>query len=423
MFVDIAQILVRAGRGGDGSVSFRHEKFIDKGGPDGGDGGDGGDVILRASRNQSTLASFRYQRELAAESGQPGYKRRKHGKSGSDLVVAVPLGTVVTKETGEIIADLTEDGQSAVVAFGGKGGYGNAHFTSSTRQTPRFAEKGEEGDEFLLTLELKMIADVGLIGLPNAGKSTLLAKISNAKPQIGDYPFTTLRPNIGVVDVRKEHALLFADIPGLIEGASQGKGLGDEFLRHVERTKVLIHLIDVYDDDVVASYGTIQQELAQYEVDLTKKPRIVVLNKIDGFDAKTVAEKLQKLQKIVGEDEVCLAISAQSGSGVMELLDAAVRLVTEEQTETEENSASTDIPTLTIDQSESWQVQKTEEGFVITGKKVERFAARTDFTNYQAVQRLRSILQKLGVMHELIKQGAEPGDKLFFGHRPQSMEF
>ena len=250
MFIDKATVSIKAGDGGNGKLSFRHEKFIDRGGPDGGDGGDGGDVVFVASRNENTLADFRYQKELAADAGQPGGPTRKHGRSAKDLLVPVPVGTVVTDSEGNILADLAEDEQRAVIARGGKGGFGNAHFVSSRRQAPRIAEKGEAGEELQAYLELKMIADVGLIGLPNAGKSTLLSVISNARPEIANYPFTTITPNLGVVDVDGKDSLLFADIPGLIEGAAEGKGLGDEFLRHVERTAVLLHLIDAYQEDV-----------------------------------------------------------------------------------------------------------------------------------------------------------------------------
>ncbi|HET7630365.1 MAG TPA: GTPase ObgE, partial [Candidatus Saccharimonadales bacterium] len=295
MFVDKVQVIIKAGDGGNGIVSFRHEKFIDKGGPDGGDGGSGGDVIFVASRNQNTLAAFRYQKLIKAEPGQTGGKRRKRGKSGKDLEVKVPVGTVVTDARGETLADLTADGQQAVVAIGGKGGFGNAHFVSSTRQAPRVAEKGEKGEEINAVLELKMIADVGLVGLPNAGKSTLLATISNARPEIANYPFTTLIPNLGVVDIDKQTSVLFADIPGLIEGASQGKGLGDEFLRHVERTAVLVHLIDAYQEDIVKAYKTIQAELKAYKVDLSKRPQIVVLTKVEGLDDADLKAKLQQL--------------------------------------------------------------------------------------------------------------------------------
>ncbi|HQU09741.1 MAG TPA: GTPase ObgE, partial [Opitutales bacterium] len=235
MFVDKAIVSVKAGDGGDGHLSFRREKFVERGGPDGGDGGDGGDVVFVASANKNTLADFRYKKELKAQDGAPGGKSRRHGKSGADLVVQVPEGTIVLSDKEEVLADLADDGASAVIAHGGLGGFGNAHFVSSTRQAPKVAEKGEPGEELNVRLELKMIADVGLVGLPNAGKSTLLSVVSQARPEIADYPFTTLTPNLGVVDIDKTKSLLFADIPGLIEGAAKGKGLGDEFLRHVER--------------------------------------------------------------------------------------------------------------------------------------------------------------------------------------------
>jgi GTPase len=283
MFVDRVNVNIRAGKGGDGLLSFRREKFMAKGGPDGGDGGDGGSIIMRASRNQNTLAAFRYKKLLQAKDGQAGGKRKRHGRKGEDMIVDVPVGTVLTDRQGEVIADLTEDGQTETIAQGGQGGFGNAHFTSSTRQAPRVSEKGEKGEELDGIFELKMIADAGIVGLPNAGKSTLLSIISNAKPEIADYPFTTLHPNLGVVDIDKKNSLLMADIPGLIEGASQGKGLGDEFLRHTERTNVLLHLIDAYNEDVAAAYKTIMQELKDYKVDLTSRPQVVALTKIDGF--------------------------------------------------------------------------------------------------------------------------------------------
>jgi GTPase len=247
-FIDKVLVSVAAGNGGNGVVSFRHEKFIDKGGPDGGDGGKGGDVVFVASRNQNTLAAFRYQKEIKADHGNAGSKRKKHGRSAKDLLVALPVGTVASTADGTVVADLVEDGQRVIVAHGGRGGFGNAHFISSRRQAPKFAEKGDVGDAMDLTLELKMIADVGLVGLPNAGKSTLLSKISNARPEIANYPFTTLTPNLGVVDIDAGNSVLVADIPGLIEGAADGKGLGHDFLRHVERTAVILHLIDAYTD-------------------------------------------------------------------------------------------------------------------------------------------------------------------------------
>ncbi len=319
-FVDRVSVTLKAGDGGNGIVSFRHEKYREQGGPDGGDGGDGGDIVLRASRNQNTLAAFRYKKLLRAESGQAGKKAKKHGKSGADLEIDVPVGTIVTDRSGQDLADFTADGQRETLARGGKGGFGNAHFVSSTRQAPRVSEKGEKGQEIEATFELKMIADVGVVGLPNAGKSTLLSVISNARPEIADYPFTTLVPNLGVVDIDQKTSLLFADIPGLIEGASQGKGLGDKFLRHIERTSVLIHLIDVYSQDTAHDYQTIMKELAAYQVDLSQRPQVVALSKIDGVDKKEIAAQMKALKRVIPKKTLALAISSQSGKGIKELL-------------------------------------------------------------------------------------------------------
>lgn len=417
MFVDKVQVQVQAGNGGNGVVSFRREKFIDRGGPDGGDGGKGGDVIMVASRNQNTLAAFRYQKSLVAQSGKSGFKQRKKGKSGEDLVVPVPVGTVVNTENGEVIVDLTKDGQRAIVARGGDGGFGNAHFVSSTRQAPKVAEKGEKGQKITVVLELKMIADVGLVGLPNAGKSTLLATISNAQPEIADYPFTTLTPNLGVVDVDQNNTFLFADIPGLIEGASQGKGLGDEFLRHVERTNVLVHLIDIYQNNISAAYQTIQKELADYRVDLSGRPQIVVLNKVDGLDEDIIADKMRELKKNVPKNVSILAISAASGQGVKELLYAVKDLmIATREKAAKATKKKRSLPVIRfIDQGASWQVQRFEGEFLVTGHKIERFAKRTDFANEHGVQRLRDIMQKMGILQELLKQGISPGEKIIIG--------
>jgi GTPase len=418
-FIDKAKITVKAGDGGNGRVSFRHEKFVDKGGPDGGDGGNGGNVVLVASRNQNTLANFRFQKELFAEPGQPGGKTRKHGKNGKDLLVYVPVGTVAADEQGVVIADLYEDGARAVIAQGGKGGFGNAHFISSTRQAPRIAEKGEPGEELNVGLELKMIADVGLIGLPNAGKSTLLSVISNARPEIADYPFTTITPNLGVVDVDGTASLLFADIPGLIEGAAQGKGLGDEFLRHVERTAVLIHLIDAYQEDVAEAYRTIQEELKAYKVDLSTRPQVVALTKIEGLDADILKDQLAVLKKVVPKHTVLTAISSQTRQGIPDLL-RTVRTVVEthraHERAAEAAVGAPDVPVLTLeDDAEAWNVIKEEDEYVVRGQKIERFATRTDFNSPEGVERLRDIMQKQGILHELVRQGISPGDSIRIG--------
>ncbi len=422
MFVDKVQVLVKAGNGGDGVVSFRHEKYVDKGGPNGGDGGKGGDVIFVATRNENTLASFRFQPRLEAQSGDSGAKSNKRGKSGDNLIVKVPVGTMVMHDA-RLIADLTEDGQEVVVAQGGKGGFGNAHFKSSIRQAPRVAEKGERGEEFQLSLELKMIADIGLVGLPNAGKSTLLSVISNAKPEIGDYPFTTLTPNLGVADI-DDHSLLVADIPGLIEGASAGKGLGDEFLRHVERTAVIVHLIDARSEDLIKDYQTIRNELQAYDEDMTNRPQLVVLSKIDGMTEDEIAAKKTQLVAELPKKTKIFAISAQAHHGVTELLREAVKVVSKEREKHIEEATTPQIPVYELkDTGEQWKAYKESAGrFVVTGKKIERFAERTHFGDYHSEERLRDIMQRHGVMHQLKRLGAEPGHVIQVGE-PSIGEF
>ncbi len=415
MFVDKALVTIQAGDGGNGVVSFRHEIYVDKGGPDGGDGGKGGDILFRASRNQNTLVAFRYNKLLKAENGQNGSKRRKHGKNGKDLVVEIPIGTVVSDENGVVIADFAQDGQEQVIAAGGKGGFGNAHFASSTRQTPRIAEKGEEGTSYQTTLELKMIADVGLVGLPNAGKSTFLASVSNAKPEVADYPFTTLVPHLGVVDVDND-SILIADIPGLIEGASQGKGLGDEFLRHVERTSVLLHLIDVYNDDVAGAYTTINKELASYKVDLTYLPQIIVLTKTEHLDDDIIEDKISELKTVVPKKTPIVAVSSAAKQGITELLRRTLRLVKAQRELRLEAEPEDLVPVLRLgDTSDKWHVSRVENDFLVTGQKIERFATRTDFSNTHGVERLRDIMKKMGIMHELERQNIEPGQKIMIG--------
>lgn len=413
-FVDRVEVKLQAGRGGNGIVSFHHEKTRPLGGPDGGDGGDGGDIILKASRNQNTLAKFRYQKLLKASDGQNGRDAKQHGKSGQPLIVDVPVGTQLQDSTGQVLADLAEDGQELVAAHGGKGGFGNAHFTSSRRQAPRVAERGEPGEVVDSILELKMIADVGLVGLPNAGKSTLLSVISNAHPAIADYPFTTLTPNLGVVDIDGENSLLFADIPGLIAGASQGKGLGDEFLRHVERTSVLIHLIDFYNDDLTKAYKTIIQELKDYRQDLSGTPQIIAISKTEGVESGQVKKAIAKLKKVAPKNTQILAISSQAHEGLNELKRAALKMV--QATRRKQSKAkAVDVPVIGLKEEDDWLVTKTDEGFLITGPKVERFATRTNFEDFHGEQRLRDILAKMGIMSELEKQGIEGGQTITIG--------
>ena len=353
MFVDTAKVFIKAGKGGNGAISFRHEIYIPKGGPDGGDGGKGGDVVFVASKDCDTLIDFRFQPKLIAEDGKAGSGQKSSGKSGKDLIVEVPIGTVV-KRDGEIVADLTHDEERAIVAHGGDGGYGNWHFRSSTRQTPRIAELGNPGESYDAELELKLLADVGLVGLPNAGKSTFLSVVSNATPEIADYPFTTITPNLGVAKV-DDRSILIADIPGLIEGASEGKGLGDRFLRHVERTKVLLHLIDVYNDDAGKAYADIRQELANYSDELANRPELVVLTKVEGVDEDIVKMQMAAILE-KNPDAKVMAMSASAHQGTQEVL-RELRLMIEatqaaEETEESEASSEEDIPVITLEQKE-----------------------------------------------------------------------
>ncbi|HID79303.1 MAG TPA: GTPase ObgE [Aquifex aeolicus] len=329
-FVDKVKIYVKAGDGGDGAVAFLREKFRPKGGPAGGDGGKGGDVIFVATKNKHTLYDLKFQKHLKAENGKSGGGKKKHGRKGRDLIVEVPVGTVVKDaQTGEVIADLTEDRQRAVIARGGKGGLGNAHFATPTRQAPRFATKGQKGEERWIILELKSIADVGLVGFPNAGKSTLINRLSNAKAEVAPYPFTTVKPNLGVVGFDDLYSFVIADIPGLIEGAHKGKGLGFEFLRHIERTKVLAFILDVgdfRDRDPKKAFEILRNELKEYSPKLLEKPQVVVLNKIDTQSDKKHLEELKRYFEKKYNLPVFL-ISALTGEGLRELKFALRELV------------------------------------------------------------------------------------------------
>lgn len=427
MFCDTAKVSLKAGKGGDGAVSFRREIYINKGGPDGGNGGKGGSIIFVADKDTNTLIDFRFNPILTAEDGGNGSGTRSAGRSGKNLIVEVPIGTVV-KRDGKVIADLTHDREEAVIAKGGDGGFGNAHFKSSVRQTPIIAEVGEPGEEFEAELELKLLADVGLVGLPNAGKSTFLSIVSNAKPEIADYPFTTLTPNLGVATIDR-HDILIADIPGLIEGAAEGRGLGHAFLRHVDRTAVLLHLVDVYNNDAGEAYRIIRNELDKYS-DLKDRPEIVALTKCEGVDNEIIEMQSQAIRE-VNPNAYIYSISAVSKKGVDDLLRALwqdIKIAKEKKQEQEnttadiilEDDANTKhqitqdnikgVPVISLSSHElknTWTVTRGDDGvFHVTGEKIEKFARRTDMGNYASVNRLRDILKKLGIRAELTNQGA-----------------
>lgn len=426
MFCDKATIKLTAGKGGNGMLSFLHEKYREKGGPDGGDGGDGGSIYVVTDSSTNTLYEYKTKRHLRAENGENGKRRKKVGAGGKDLYIKVPVGTVVyDDETGEKIFDLTGEKQAVLVARGGEGGYGNAHFVSSIRQAPQVAELGEKGEEKMICLELKLLADVGLVGLPNVGKSTLLSVVSAAKPKIADYPFTTLVPNLGVVDGAKfgieNFSFVIADIPGLIEGASEGRGLGDEFLRHVERTRVLIHVIDSTSADFVKDFDDIVKELKLFNESIVKKPQIVAISKADlSADFEKNLEKLMEHLKKVKDIKVVnkkpLVISAPTHEGVRELMalvaqtlkkhEPSISVLPDSEQETYKVFTPKDLV------GDRFSVEKVDDKFIITGAKIERFARKTDFGNSHSVARLRDIMNKMGIKKELEKQGAASGSEV-----------
>ena len=382
MFVDTAKVYIKAGKGGNGAISFRHEIYIPKGGPDGGDGGKGGDVVFVASKDCDTLIDFRFQPKLIAEDGKAGSGQKSSGKSGKDLEVEVPIGTVV-KRDGEIVADLTFDGDRQIVAHGGDGGYGNWHFRSSTRQTPKIAELGNPGESFDAELELKLLADVGLVGFPNAGKSTFLSVVSNATPEIADYPFTTITPNLGVAKV-DDHAILIADIPGLIEGASDGKGLGDRFLRHVERTKVLLHLVDVYSEDAGKAYKDIREELGKYSAELASRPEVVALTKCEGLDEELIKMQMQAILE-QNPDAKVMAISSSAHQGLTEVLRELWQHIEAskkaDEPEIIEDEAEEDIPVITLEVKEQKHRAHHQKYQLGERNSIQQLDPQTDYSD------------------------------------------
>lgn len=416
MFLDEAIIEVRSGKGGDGSASFRREKHVPRGGPDGGDGGKGGDVILIADSNLGTLIDFRYKTHFIAEDGKPGAGGKKDGANGKNVEIRVPVGTIIKDSNNDnVLADLNFHGAEFIVARGGRGGKGNTHFVSSTRQAPTFAEKGERGESKQIKLELKLIADVGLIGLPNAGKSTLISRVSSAKPKIADYPFTTITPNLGIVKV-DDISFCMADLPGLIEGASEGKGLGHKFLKHAERTRLLIHVVECLpldESDPVENYLMIQEELGQYNPNFLNKPSIIAISKIDLLNDN---EKLNELRnKFKNLNENVVAISAITGTNLNDLLFMIKKLLPKSENTHELPAVITPPVTHTQDDKYTWTIENTNSTYIIKGDKLTRMVEMTDINNSEALSLLHKKLKKMGLLDDLKSKGAKEGDTIIIG--------
>ena len=413
MFIDQAEIEVKSGKGGDGMVHFHREKYVPRGGPDGGDGGRGGDVILEVRPTLNTLAAFRHTIRYVAEDGKGGGTNNKFGKSAENLVIPVPPGTVIyDAHTGDLIGDLTAPDQRLVVCKGGRGGRGNTHFKNSINQAPRTAEKGEPGEEKRLRLELKLIADIGIVGVPNAGKSTLLSVLTNAKPKIAPYPFTTLEPNLGVANVDEETTVVLADIPGLIEGASHGAGLGHDFLRHVQRTRVLIHILDGLSDDPLADFSQINTELALFDPNLAKKPQIVALNKIDQPEVQERWPEIQKELKKRGY--AAMKISALARTDVHELLlKAAGKLA--ETPPLEETAPPMPVYRPAEDSRQFTIKREGAHEWRLSGAGIERAAAMTPWDQDGSVRRFQKLMEHLGVDEDLRKAGVREGDTVYIG--------
>lgn len=420
MFIDQVEIHVRSGKGGDGVVHFRREKYVPRGGPDGGDGGRGGDVILEVRPTLNTL-NFRHKERFVADDGRPGAKQNMYGRSGDDLVIYVPPGTVVYEISDEgrgevtpplLLGDLTQPGQRLTVCKGGRGGRGNTHFKSSTNQVPRTAEKGEPAEEKRLKLELKLIADIGLVGVPNAGKSTLLTALTNAKPKIAPYPFTTLEPNLGVAHIDEDTTVVLADIPGLIEGAHQGAGLGHEFLRHIQRTRVLVHLLDGLSPDPLADYSQINSELALFDPYLGKKPQIVALNKIDQSE---VQERLPGIKKELKKRGVTLmTVSALARTNVRELLLKVTKMLADAPP-LEEIEPPMPVYRPEEDPREFSISREDDASWRVSGKAIERAAAMTYWEHSGSVRRFQKLMETLGVEEALRKAGIEEGETVKIG--------
>jgi GTP-binding protein len=454
MFIDCVHIHVKGGDGGAGCMSFRREAHVPKGGPDGGDGGRGGNVVLEADIQVSSLVDYRFKHHFKAQRGTHGKGSKMHGARGEDLVLKVPLGTVVRqfdeedKIAGELIADLTHNGEQAVVAGGGNGGLGNTHFVTSTRRAPAFAELGEPAEECWIELEMKLMADAALVGMPSVGKSSLIAKMSAARPKIADYPFTTLVPNLGMVR-SDDHSFVVADVPGLIEGASEGKGLGHQFLRHIERTALILHVLDasggLEQRDPLDDYQKINKELSLYATELADRPQIIVINKIDMPGAEDQVKRIkdylynQALEAVGGNEfdqdfkvPDVFAVSAVTGQGVAQLIAATAERVNQLRNQLAEQNKATEAQN--VQYAKVWEHQRKREHdvfeiknlgggvFAVTGKTVERWVIQTEWDNEEAISYLQRRLEKIGVERELIAAGAKPGDEIRIVNRAFGFE-
>jgi GTPase len=411
MFIDEARIHIKSGKGGDGIVHFRREKYVPRGGPDGGDGGQGGDVILRVESRLNTLSAFRYKEKFPADDGGKGGPVNRTGKSATPLYITVPPGTTVyDDQSGDLLGDLLEPGQELVVAKGGRGGRGNSRFATSRNQAPRIAEKGEPGEERFLRLELKLIADIGIVGVPNAGKSTFLSVVTNAKPKIAPYPFTTLEPNLGVAELDEDTTLVLADIPGLIEGAHTGAGLGHTFLRHIQRTRVLIHLLDGLAEDPLLDYAQINTELALFDPDLGEKPQVVAVNKMDLPDVQARWPALEK--RLAARGLQLHAISAATGDQVRKILFKAAQLL--ESTPIPQPTENLPVYRLKAD-PQDYTIERVSDGWRVVGTAILRAAEMTYWEHDQSVRRFQRILQTIGVEDALRKAGIQVGDTVYIG--------
>lgn len=422
MFCDELEIEVIAGKGGDGCCSFRREKFVARGGPNGGDGGYGGDVMFKVNHNLNTLAHMKGKKVYKANRGEHGKGKNMHGKNAEHLIIEVPPGTIVLDKNNELLADLDKIGEQVVVARGGKGGLGNARFVSSTHQAPKFAEKGEPGESREIKLELKLVADVGIIGLPSAGKSTLISVISNAKPKIAAYHFTTLVPNLGVVDMRKfdkssQASFLVADIPGLIEGASSGRGLGHQFLKHISRTKLLIHLIDGSLENADQNYKTIINELKKFDKDIAKKKQIIVINKIDLLDEETIEKRVKEIKKTTRGKKI-FTISAISHENLKPMLFEVIKELNEiKKVEPKAKTTNKKVAILRphLEKSEKFKIEKVKRKgkqkiFHVSGQRIDQLVVMTDFSNQEGIERIYHYINRLGIQKAVEKEGATFGD-------------